>query len=452
MGSYETAGGKRVSFTDEDTLRDVADLYSIVQGDYKGTPSATSTALKKMLGGLQAGRPLTDDEWAFLRRILDRNRAKLEAFRKSPANDEEGYVPLPETGTGRISEALSALPPGELRRMQEQYKTASTTTQDRNTTAPHLLDGALHDLAHAAQHGKRMSDSDVKASPESQDFNVEHMMRHIISGMDHLKRLGEHLEQHPSNPKVFKAERDTLNSMREAMDVLHPTLQAAIREASPSPPPNLREAPPHDESSALTKSTPVHECCTCKMFDVRSGRCWGYGNIKVDPDWLCDRWYEAPDWKGQIRLKRSLCGEDTETGAKIMESAVRASTLMSLREDSKPQICIDFDGVIYDRSHEPGGNNLAGKVIKGAEEGLKQLAQEFRIIILTARPNSAAVRGYLKANGLASYIADVTNIKPSAAAYVDNRALLFKNWPQIVRDLEKGAQSPFESDIPGGKT
>jgi hypothetical protein len=46
--------------------------------------------------------------------------------------------------------------------------------------------------------------------------------------------------------------------------------------SAPTKPPNLREA------------TGDHKCGNCKMFF--EGKCWGYGNYKVDADDVCDSW------------------------------------------------------------------------------------------------------------------------------------------------------------------
>ena len=104
MGEYKTAG-KTVQFSDGDTLRDVADLYAVVDGEFEGTPSTESEALKAMLGGLQAGVPLSADQWDLLARVRSKYADKLAAFRAGPDNETQGWVPQPKGG-GRIKEAL----------------------------------------------------------------------------------------------------------------------------------------------------------------------------------------------------------------------------------------------------------------------------------------------------------------------------------------------------------
>ncbi len=86
----------------------------------------------------------------------------------------------------------------------------------------------------------------------------------------------------------------------------------------------------------------------------------------------------------------------------------------------------------------------------GTKKALSELAQTFTIWVLTARPNTGSIRRWLQEQGLMDYIAEVTNVKPSAAAYIDNRSYFFKNWPQTVKDMEKGEQTSYSSNVPGG--
>jgi hypothetical protein len=69
MGSYTLPDGRKVQFSDGDTTRDVADLWAIVDGEFEGTPSTASKALESMLADLQAGKPLSDEEWSMLTRV-----------------------------------------------------------------------------------------------------------------------------------------------------------------------------------------------------------------------------------------------------------------------------------------------------------------------------------------------------------------------------------------------
>lgn len=129
MGSYTTKqNGKSVTvqFTDGDVLRDVADLWAVVDGEYGGTPSTSSTALQQMMSDLQAGKPLDDMEWVLLKRLRSQYADKLAEFRASPDNALEGHVPASPAGSGRIGESLRLLPPSLRERLREAESTGST--------------------------------------------------------------------------------------------------------------------------------------------------------------------------------------------------------------------------------------------------------------------------------------------------------------------------------------
>jgi hypothetical protein len=93
-------------------------------------------------------------------------------------------------------------------------KAKSTTAQDRNTSAPHLFDSALHHLGHAILHLERLAEPDVKASETSRRFNLQHATTHALEAQDHAVRMGKHLEKYPSDPKTWTEERERLKQMR----------------------------------------------------------------------------------------------------------------------------------------------------------------------------------------------------------------------------------------------
>ena len=112
-GSYETTANgqtQKVEYTDAATAKDIADLWAVVKGTYGDTPSVESTSLQQMLSDVQAGKPLTDQEFALLNRLRTKYAAALAKFRSSPEGKAEGFVTAPPEGSGRITrEAAQAL-------------------------------------------------------------------------------------------------------------------------------------------------------------------------------------------------------------------------------------------------------------------------------------------------------------------------------------------------------
>lgn len=88
----------------------------------------------------------------------------------------------------------------------------------------------------------------------------------------------------------------------------------------------------------------------------------------------------------------------------------------------KPTICVDFDGVLNNYDHYD--ENDLSTPRQGAKEFLETLSKNHKVVILTAR-NFAKVLNWLQEYDLSKYVYDVTNIKPPAMAYIDDRAIPF---------------------------
>lgn len=96
-------------------------------------------------------------------------------------------------------------------------------------------------------------------------------------------------------------------------------------------------------------------------------------------------------------------------------------------------LAIDFDGVIHDIKHPVPGRRM-GPPMDGAKEALDEFASEgYKIIIFTVR---AGTKSSVKAveDWLNYYIIpfdEVTNIKPNADVFIDDRAIHFISWKKI---------------------
>lgn len=95
----------------------------------------------------------------------------------------------------------------------------------------------------------------------------------------------------------------------------------------------------------------------------------------------------------------------------------------------KKTIAIDFDGVIHNNLN----GSVDGPIIEGAVAAIEQFhARGYRVVIFTAREDLTEVEGWLAQHlGDITQI-DVTNRKPSAIAYIDDRAVRFTNWRDIL--------------------
>jgi hypothetical protein len=137
-----------------------------------------------------------------------------------------------------------------------------------------------------------------------------------------------------------------------------------------------------------------------------------------------------------------------------------------LRQDAENlAVCVDFDGVLRQYTKgwtygDPDGNDP----VPGAIESLRQLAQLKTVVILTARcrqqvaawladhgfecttDDPERVMGKSRAPGKALL---VTNTKPNASVYIDDRAVHFTSWDGAMKQLaDRGIIPPASAMTP----
>ena len=88
----------------------------------------------------------------------------------------------------------------------------------------------------------------------------------------------------------------------------------------------------------------------------------------------------------------------------------------------KKIICIDFDGVLNNYKYYDEDELFTPR--EGAKEFLENLAKDYIVFILTAR-NFAKVERWLNKYDMMEHVAHVTNIKPPATVYLDDRAVRY---------------------------
>lgn len=106
------------------------------------------------------------------------------------------------------------------------------------------------------------------------------------------------------------------------------------------------------------------------------------------------------------------------------------------------RVCIDFDGVIHRYRYGWQGGELYDEPCNEALESLNKLvAAGFEVVIFTTRGGTPegiqAVAEWIHywqiKLGLPLHLYEITNVKPPAIAYVDDRAIRFTNWTDVLR-------------------
>ncbi len=111
-------------------------------------------------------------------------------------------------------------------------------------------------------------------------------------------------------------------------------------------------------------------------------------------------------------------------------------------------VAIDFDGTLFEYD---GWKNSAhyGEPIDGAKEAVEKLRDRgFKIMIFTTRGNVEGVKealekydipyDYINENPHAPPEADISDVKPPANYYIDDRAVHFTgDWNEVMKEIEK---------------
>jgi hypothetical protein len=113
--------------------------------------------------------------------------------------------------------------------------------------------------------------------------------------------------------------------------------------------------------------------------------------------------------------------------------------------DSRPIVCVDLNGVL-DRytgwKHETHWDPPR----PGAEEFLRRLDERgFRVVVFTTRWADDA-RAWLAAHGLDRWVSEVTDRKPAAHVFVDDRAVCFRGDYEETLAAVAGFRAHWEAE------
>ena len=103
-------------------------------------------------------------------------------------------------------------------------------------------------------------------------------------------------------------------------------------------------------------------------------------------------------------------------------------------DPKKKTIAVDFDGVIHKYSQVYHDGTIYDPPVDGARHAIKLIRMKgYNVVIYTARPDLEDVARWLKEKKI--IVDDVTNIKPKAMMYIDDRAVRFTNWRDMLNYL-----------------
>jgi len=108
---------------------------------------------------------------------------------------------------------------------------------------------------------------------------------------------------------------------------------------------------------------------------------------------------------------------------------------MNSIKENKSSIAIDFDGVIHKYSKGYNTGEIYDVPVDGAKVAIEMLRRDFNIIVSTAREDVRPVLAWLTKHSI--IVDEVTNKKPIAAIYIDDKGLRFENWFKAYFDIYK---------------
>ena len=119
--------------------------------------------------------------------------------------------------------------------------------------------------------------------------------------------------------------------------------------------------------------------------------------------------------------------------------------LEMIKNTESKQIGVDFDGVIHKSSKGFHDGTIYDEPIDGAVSSIKILNESlgYDLVIYTckANPDRPLIDGktgieliweWLDKYGIKENIKDVTYTKPNAVAYIDDKAIKFDNWNDMI--------------------
>ena len=115
------------------------------------------------------------------------------------------------------------------------------------------------------------------------------------------------------------------------------------------------------------------------------------------------------------------------------------------KQESK-NLAIDFDGVIHKNSKGFYDGTIYDDPIEGSYDALKTLSKHYNLIIFSAKARSdrplvndktgvELIWEWLDKHNIKQFISEVVSEKPRALYYIDDKAITFTNWNNILKQI-----------------
>ena len=113
-------------------------------------------------------------------------------------------------------------------------------------------------------------------------------------------------------------------------------------------------------------------------------------------------------------------------------------------DSDKNVIAVDFDGVIHKSSKGFYDGTIYDEPVEGTKKGLEYLSKSYKLVVYTCKANpdrpligsktgTELIWEWMEKYDLSKYISDVVYSKPNAKYYIDDKAICFIDWNQILK-------------------
>ena len=138
----------------------------------------------------------------------------------------------------------------------------------------------------------------------------------------------------------------------------------------------------------------------------------------------------AIDFLGFWQLESLVFRFDFAFAKTSLHKLSRTDALTSLRASQNP-----LDGVLDEYTGKYDENKIPD-IRNGAKDFIIKLSKDYKLILFTTRESSKA-KDWLIENDINQYFSEITNIKPPAYIYLDDRALKFDgNYDKTLEEIK----------------
>ena len=112
--------------------------------------------------------------------------------------------------------------------------------------------------------------------------------------------------------------------------------------------------------------------------------------------------------------------------------------------NDKNVIAVDFDGVIHKSSKGFYDGTIYDEPVEETKKGLEYLSKSYKLVVYTCKANpdrplinektgTELIWEWMEKYDLSKYVSDVVYGKPNAKYYIDDKAICFIDWNQIIK-------------------